>query len=89
MVTNDRPVCENANKGPSYGELLDKHYEAINNLYNKVLHIQAKIVPSFEIPPKGGDEKQENDGSLFSGLTNELRDLVEINEVLDTIVRIL
>lgn len=87
MVTNNRPVC--ASEGPSYDKLMDQHKEVITNIYNKACEIQSKLVPPFELPPKDQEDEGLKDPTLFGALASEFQDLIEIEQVLDTIIRIL
>lgn len=87
MVPNNRPVC--ASEGPSYDKLVAQHKEVITNIYNKACEIQSKLVPPFEMPPKEGESESPKDPTLFGALASEFQDLIEIEQVLDTIIRIL
>ena len=89
MVSNERPACASANKGPSYGELVAQHNEVIAKIYEKVDEIQSKLVPPFELPPKEPGNEGPNDPTLFGALVREFHDLSNIEQVLDTIIRIL
>jgi hypothetical protein len=46
-------------------------------------------VPSFELPPKEIANERPEDPTLFGALASEFQELIEIEQVLDTILRIL
>ena len=87
----ERPtVAGNAQNHLRYGDVLTKHTELLNAIYNKANEIQRKIVPPSEIPPQCGDEKNDNEtSSIFGALVCETGDLLLIDEVLNNILSVL